>query len=209
MKTALFVESTFEYTISKLLVNTDCYGAAVKSSILQLRGQNINRIILIDGLFCSSRAVWQRELKLALDHGVQIYGASSIGALRAVELRQYGMIGYGWIFEKYLSGEIVGDDEVCLQYGFVDGKLVKYTYPLVEIRWMFQQNMNSIDPFISRRILTKLSLVSYLERTPELIQKTLDIYLGLRTSQQLLKDLMHGVYDIKKIDANALLNHLY
>ena len=209
MKTALFVESTFEYTTSKFLVNTNCYGAALKSSILQLRGQNVKRIILIDGLFCSSRAVWQRELKLALDHGVQIYGASSMGALRAVELKQYGMIGYGWIFEKYLSGEIVGDDEVCLQYGFVDGKLIKYTYSLVEIRWMFHQNMDSIDPFISRRIIAQLSLVSYLERTHELIQHTFDFYLGNRCSHQLLKDLINGVYDIKKIDANALLNHLY
>jgi hypothetical protein len=209
VKTALFVESTFEYTTLKFLVNTHCYGAAVKSSILQLRGKDIKRIILIDGLFCSSRAVWQRELKLALDHGVQIYGASSMGALRALELNQYGMIGHGWIFDQYLSGQIVGDDEVCLQYGFVNGKLIKYTYPLVEIRWMLHQHMDSIDPFISRRILSQLSLKSYLERSHDLIQKILTFYLGMHVSQKLLKDLIHGVYDIKKIDAHSLLDQLY
>ncbi|MGH3275521.1 MAG: TfuA-like protein [Streptosporangiaceae bacterium] len=39
-----------------------------------------------------------------------------MGVLRAVECRALGMTGSGWVYERYLSGEIDADAEVpsCL-----------------------------------------------------------------------------------------------
>ncbi len=36
--------------------------------------------------------------------GVKVYGSSSMGALRASELDEFGMVGVGRIYECYRSG---------------------------------------------------------------------------------------------------------
>ena len=63
------------------------------------------QIVLIDGVFHQSLSVWHKELVYALLHGVVCIGAASMGAIRAAELRRYGMIGVGRIFEMYRDGE--------------------------------------------------------------------------------------------------------
>src|SRR5262249_38218406 len=50
-------------------------------------------IVLIDGVFESQPSVWHREILEALAAGITVFGASSMGALRAVELASDGMIG--------------------------------------------------------------------------------------------------------------------
>ena len=74
-------------------------------------------IVLIDGLFEQVPAVWHKEILFAIERGVRVYGASSMGALRAAELHTFGMIGVGRIFERYRSGELEDDDEVALLHG--------------------------------------------------------------------------------------------
>ena len=47
-------------------------------------------IVLIDGKFHSHMSVFHKELLYALDLGVWVIGASSIGALRAAECERFG-----------------------------------------------------------------------------------------------------------------------
>ena len=82
--------------------------------ILHLLRMNPAVIIIIDGYFAQVPSVWHKEILYALSQGVHVYGASSMGALRAAELYQYGMQGRGVIFEHYRSGQIEDDDEVAL-----------------------------------------------------------------------------------------------
>src|SRR5206468_2280208 len=53
---------------------------------------------IIDGEFQQSLAVSPKEVIATLDRGVKLYGASSVGALRAAETHMEGMIGIGAIF---------------------------------------------------------------------------------------------------------------
>ncbi|HET9929635.1 MAG TPA: TfuA domain-containing protein, partial [Polyangiaceae bacterium] len=48
--------------------------------------------------------------------GVHVYGASSMGALRAAELSAFGMRGVGQVFEALASGELEDDDEVAVAH---------------------------------------------------------------------------------------------
>ncbi|WP_457939820.1 TfuA-like protein [Mesorhizobium sp. 10J20-29] len=57
------------------------------------------------------------EIRWAIDRGAVVCGASSMGALRAAELHQFGMIGIGRIFEDYRSGILTRDDEVAIEHG--------------------------------------------------------------------------------------------
>lgn len=79
---------------------------------------------LIDGYFEQVPSVWHKELLWALDLGIMVYGAASMGALRSAELAQFGMIGVGRIFEAYATGSFdpfpepfEDDDEVAVVHG--------------------------------------------------------------------------------------------
>jgi hypothetical protein len=72
---------------------------------------------LIDGLFDSVPAVVHKEILFALSEGVQVFGSSSMGALRAAELWPFGMQGIGRIYENYKSGTWDADDEVAVVHG--------------------------------------------------------------------------------------------
>lgn len=57
---------------------------------------------------CGVPAVWHKELLYTLQEGVEVCGASSMGALRAAELESFGMLGVGVIFQAYRDGRYPG-----------------------------------------------------------------------------------------------------
>jgi TfuA protein len=87
---------------------------------------------IVDGRFLQDLAVSPKEVLRALDSGVVVFGASSIGALRAVECAPYGAIGVGRIYSLFASGELEADDEVAITYD--PGTLRATSEPLVNIR---------------------------------------------------------------------------
>lgn len=96
---------------------------AVGDILRVIRRRGIRRIAIIDGYFERMAAVWHKELLLALQRGVAVYGAASMGALRAAELAPFGMIGVGGIYRDYARGVLIADDEVAVahlpaEYGF-------------------------------------------------------------------------------------------
>ena len=90
--------------------------AAVGDILRATRRRGLKRIALIDGYFERMAAVWHKEILVALDRGIAVYGASSMGALRAAELAPWGMIGIGSIYRDYASGRLVADDEVAIAH---------------------------------------------------------------------------------------------
>ena len=56
-------------------------------------------------------SVWHREILWALSQGVHVFGAASMGALRAAELDGFGMRGIGRIYAAYRDGCWPGYDE--------------------------------------------------------------------------------------------------
>lgn len=91
------------------------------------------RVVIVDGEFGQSLAVSVLEIKAALALGVEVWGASSMGALRAAECEALGMRGCGWIFRGYRDGTLTADDEVALLFNPWTGEAV--TMPLVNFRW--------------------------------------------------------------------------
>lgn len=91
-------------------------------------------IALIDGYFHQEFAVWHKEILHAFEHGVHVYGSSSMGALRAAELDQFGMIGVGEVYRRFASGELDADDEVTLVHGEADSGYRSLSVPLVNTR---------------------------------------------------------------------------
>jgi hypothetical protein len=88
---------------------------AEQGSIFRLtRSASPRQIVLIDGAFGKVPAVRHKEILWALSRGIHIYGAASVGALRAAELADVGMRGYGLIYRWYRATPFADDDEVAV-----------------------------------------------------------------------------------------------
>jgi hypothetical protein len=103
----------------------------VLSAVLEFQPHAIG---LVDGTFLSNMSVFHKELLFAMDQGTWVLGASSMGALRAAECSEYGMIGVGTIFEDLASGRLEDDDEVALTHADVDADFRPLSDALVTIR---------------------------------------------------------------------------
>ncbi len=111
--------------------------AAVGDVLRATRRRGVRRIAIVDGYFEQMAAVWHKEVLVALERGISVYGAASMGALRAAELAPFGMIGVGTIYRDYARGTLVADDEVAVahlpaEYGYraVSDALVNIRYGL-------------------------------------------------------------------------------
>ena len=91
---------------------------------------------IIDGVFYSETAVAHKEIIAVMKKGIKVYGSSSMGALRASELAEFGMVGVGRVYECYRSGRIVKDDEVAVTYNPVTGEQI--AEPLVNVRYQLK-----------------------------------------------------------------------
>jgi len=73
-------------------------------------------IALVDGVFEIAPTVWHKEILAVIDAGVPVFGAASLGALRAAELDRFGMIGVGAIYRAYRDGDIESDAAVMVAH---------------------------------------------------------------------------------------------
>lgn len=89
---------------------------------------------LVDGYFERVPAVWHKEILWALSRGIHVFGAASMGALRAAELSSFGMIGVGAIFEAFRDGELEDDDEVAVVHADAEHGYRQMSMPMVDIR---------------------------------------------------------------------------
>jgi hypothetical protein len=71
-------------------------------------------LALADGVVHHRLAVGHAELRGALEAGWEVWGLSSMGAIRAFEMRHTGVRGYGRVYRCFLEHEDFRDDEVAL-----------------------------------------------------------------------------------------------
>src|SRR5262249_41220362 len=105
-----------------------------QGDVLRLAHRLPDVIGIVDGQFFHAPAVLHREILFALERGVRILGAASIGALRAAELDSFGMEGIGEIYRRYRTGIIDSDDEVAVLHGPAADEFRPLTEALVTIR---------------------------------------------------------------------------
>jgi hypothetical protein len=177
----------------------------VKRGDLPSLDQAVDVIGIIDGVFMGEAAVGHREIVDKLNCGVRVYGASSMGALRAAELQEFGMIGIGAIFERYRSGEIEGDDEVALIFN--PESLEPLSEPLVNMRLNLQSAVKarSIGESEASMIINCLKSVYFPKRSLSKLKDCAERNLGLDRGRTIGETLEKKYIDYKKEDAIELL----
>lgn len=154
-------------------------------------------ILILDGYYEFTPSVWHKEILSAISHGWIVLGASSMGALRAAELSDLGMIGFGEIFDKYKSGVFEDDDDVAVLHQHQQFGFKAVTEAQVNVFFTLQD-------WLSKGIISKTSfevtlalskLIPYKYRTWELIHERLVASRGGDIS-----DVLHAIKSESKIN---------
>ncbi len=117
----------------RILPGADFRPPIRRGDLDQVAGGSI--VGIIDGVFAQTLAISPGEVRQAIERGVIVYGAASMGALRAAEVP--AVIGVGRIVEMYRTGLIERDDEVALLFESESG--ASLTEPLVNVRYAVER----------------------------------------------------------------------
>lgn len=124
------------------------------------------RILIVDGFFHGKLSVRHKEILYALNQGIEVYGSSSIGALRAAECSKYGMIGVGRIFDFFSSKFVTSDDEVAVTYSS-DQPYEELSLPLINLRFAINDIFKKkvIDKNQKEKLLRLIERIHFSDRT--------------------------------------------
>ena len=126
---------------------------------------------LVDGVFETIASVWHKEILFAIQRGVTVAGAASMGALRAAECVQFGMIPIGKVAHSYIDGSLDDDAAVAILHGPDDLGCPPFTQALVdvEVTIFHMQHCKFIKPNQAKQMLENARRTFFKERTMDAI----------------------------------------
>lgn len=181
-------------------------GQADVLSAIRIHGPQI--IGLIDGVFYQYLSVWHKEILYALSIGIKFYGASSMGAIRAVEMAPFGAIGVGEIYRQFAAGELEDDDEVAVAHASDEEGYRPLSEAMVNIRATLRAavEQKAIMPRTGDELATIAKRLYFPNRTLDRIVNSARIQ-GLQEFEiRAFTDFASRAYvDLKRKDAKLLL----
>lgn len=185
---------------------------AAQSDILTaVDAQHPAAICIIDGVFTQDLSIWHKEILYALERGVAVYGASSMGALRVAETAAFGAVGIGQIFEAFASGELTDDDEVAVMHAQDDFGHRSLSDAMVNIRATLAAALTAgvIDQQQHDELVAKAKATFFPERSfARLLADAAAAGLDDATLAALREFITTAAVDRKRLDAIALLEHV-
>ncbi len=134
MSAIVFIGPTISEDEVKSVLDAECWPPAAQGDVFRAARSRPHCLGVIDGYFDGVASVWHKEILWAISEGIEVFGASSMGALRAAELCEFGMTGVGQVFRSYKSGAIEDDDEVAVVHGPAELGFIPLSEPMVNIR---------------------------------------------------------------------------
>ena len=135
-KPIVYLGPTLNREEASKILDADYRDPAKKGDFLRLSHTSDEKkyVGFIDGVFLHDYPPSPIEVyHLATRKNIELIGASSLGALRAVELEKFGMKGIGKIFQLFKNGILNADDEVAVT--FVRDKNILQSEALIDIRF--------------------------------------------------------------------------
>ena len=130
----LFLGPTLTADRALAILTAELRPPAARGDVYRAALEQPRAILLVDGAFEDVPAVLHKEILWALKEGIHVFGAASIGALRAAELHSFGMVGIGEVFEAYREGRLQRDDAVAVLHGPAELGWPQLTRSLVDIQ---------------------------------------------------------------------------
>ena len=204
-------------TVREILPAAECRPPAAQGDLHAAAAERPLAIALIDGAFLDRPSVWHREILAALDSGAPVWGAASMGALRAAECADFGMIGVGKIFEAFRDGRyppfterFEDDDEVAVIHGPADLGSRPLSDALVDLRECLARAEAGgvIDRLARDCLLERLKALPFGQRNFQTLLRFATEGLGATASEAHSANLTRHRVSQKREDAIALLQAL-
>ncbi|NDD27253.1 MAG: hypothetical protein EB084_03195 [Proteobacteria bacterium] len=209
MKAVIFLGPTMPVEAAREILDAVYLPPAAQADILSAVHTHRPDVIgLIDGVFGQSLSVWHKEILYALHRGVRVFGASSMGALRAAETAEFGMVGVGEIYEMYRSGALTDDDEVVLLHGPADYGYRGLTLPMINVRATLRRACDEgvVDEDTGRLLTDLAKAVFYGDRTvAEMRTRWLAAGVEEATCARTAAFFASSYVDLKRRDAEKML----
>lgn len=187
---AVYLGPSLDVGFARSILDAE-YLPPIRRGDLEKLAPEVRCVGIVDGEFYQNLAVSPKEILPLLDRDVQVYGASSMGALRAAELCSHGMVGVGKIFAWYRDGVIDADDEVALTY---DPETYRsLSEPLINIRFVLRDAVHRgiIESSQAGEVLEALKGVYFPDRSYQLVSRLcsqLGDFLNLHRRSQKAED---------------------
>jgi hypothetical protein len=205
----VFLGPTLSVIEANKILSTACYLPPARcGDVIRATRLHPRVIAIIDGAFETTAAVWHKEILYAIERGITVLGSSSMGALRARELEQFGMIGIGRVVKNYFEF-LNDDDEVAILHSHGNSDFAALTEPMVNITATLHMafSKNIIDKDTCEIIYNAAKQIFFQKRTMELVLET-SLANGAKIDLlEIFRDWIkvNGMIDTKKEDAVALL----
>lgn len=173
----------------------------IQGDVLRLVREPPRACLIIDGYFGDRMSVLHKEILEVLSCGTEVFGAASMGALRAAELSDFGMVGLGTVYRAYAAEEIIEDDAVAVAHGPARAGYPPCSIALVDIQ-------ATIESLVRRKRMPEIVAASMMDAARGLYfaERTWDV-LAARISadetaaRRLAIDLASSHVQRKRIDA--------
>lgn len=209
MKTFIFVGPSIKLEDAKKILPSAIYLPPVAcGDVIECVKKNAHRIAIIDGFFHNQAAVWHKEILFALSKSIEVWGASSMGALRAAELQAFGMHGIGKIYNCYHANIYNDDDEVAILHSSAKNKYLPMTDAMTNIRetLFLALTQGVIKQETHDLLVNRLKNRFYQER--KLLSEVKTCSEEIDNREELVKWLKKNYIDQKELDAKMLLEKL-
>jgi TfuA protein len=212
-KPIIFLGPSLSHEKARKIFQADFRGPAKKGDLLRVSSiiDDTTIVGLVDALFLQDYPPSPIEVyQLMLNKNIQLFGAASLGALRAVELEKFGMIGIGKIFELYKKGKLTADDEVAVT--FIEGEHQLQSEAMIDIRFnLFLAYKSGIINVITKKTLAKIAKSIYFpyRNYTNIIDQTEKQYPALSHDLQSFRTyIMKNRQSLKERDTIKLINHV-
>lgn len=208
MTAVVFVGPTVGLDEARAVLDADYRPPAAEGDVYRAARNHPQVIGIVDGYFDRVPSVWHKEILWAMSQGVHVFGSSSMGALRAAELDEFGMEGVGAVFEAYREGRTEDDDEVAVvhepaEFGYRAG-----SEAMVDIRHTLSRAAESavINDEVAAALAAIAKALFYPDRSwPRILRAAPERGLPQAELDAFKRWLPDGRTSIKKDDALAML----
>jgi hypothetical protein len=204
----IFLGPTLSRDDASTILGATYLPPAAQGDVFRAAKERPFAIGIIDGYFERLPAVWHKEILWALSRGIHVFGAASMGALRAAELAAFGMHGVGEIFQAFRNGVLEDDDEVAVAHGDASSGYRATSEAMVNIRATLRHAERSgvLASSIRERLETLAKSMFYPDRSyPRLLAHAVER--GMHEDLTALRPfLISNRVDQKRADAVALLD---
>jgi TfuA protein len=212
-KPIIFLGPSLAHEKARKILDAEYKPPAKKGDFLKFATQtNVLTVIgLVDGYFLQDYPPSPIEVyQLIMRKNTVVIGSASLGALRAVELEKFGMIGVGKIFELYKRGTINADDEVAVT--FTEEAQSLQSEAMIDIRFnLFMAERKGIIDKITKKTVARVAKSVYFpyRNYGDILDKTKNMHPELEHDLESFRAYIHrNRQSLKEKDAIRLVEYI-